>query len=89
MSTIHPLSDARKALQEGSITARELLERHLSVMDKIEPDVRAMVTITVDRARQQAIDEEATQACGAIWLSSVRTFARIGPLFRHPASRPR
>lgn len=54
MSTIHPLSDARRALQEGSITARELLERHLSIVDKIEPDVRAMVTVTVDMARQQA-----------------------------------
>ena len=54
MSTRHPLVEAREALQQGTLTARELLDRHLSIMEKTEPDVRAMVTMTVDMARQQA-----------------------------------
>lgn len=54
MSSRHPLAEARAALQVGTITARELLDRHLAVMEETEPDVRAMVTITIDMARQQA-----------------------------------
>jgi aspartyl-tRNA(Asn)/glutamyl-tRNA(Gln) amidotransferase subunit A len=59
-----PLWEARRALAEGSLAASELLERHLAQLDRREPQVRAMVTLTIESARKQAADADDRLARG-------------------------
>lgn len=64
MTTTRPLLAARRALAEGSLSATQLLERQLSELERREPDVRAMVTCTIDTAREQAAAADRRLAAG-------------------------
>jgi aspartyl-tRNA(Asn)/glutamyl-tRNA(Gln) amidotransferase subunit A len=58
------LLEARKALDAGWITAVELLDGLLQVLAEREPSVRALVTTTVDLAREQAAKADFRLAAG-------------------------
>ena len=53
------------AVAASEISARELLELHLARVEQTNPDVNAIVSLDVERARQQAHAADQTTASGA------------------------
>jgi aspartyl-tRNA(Asn)/glutamyl-tRNA(Gln) amidotransferase subunit A len=59
------LLDAAAQLAAGRLSAVELLEESLARVRKFEPEIHALVTPTVDLARQQAEQADRRRAAGA------------------------
>ncbi|MFP6768732.1 MAG: amidase family protein, partial [Planctomycetaceae bacterium] len=51
-------------IHSGELSARELLAAHLDQIDRVNPRVNAIVTLTADLARQQATAADEAQAAG-------------------------
>ncbi|MXX63645.1 MAG: amidase [Acidimicrobiia bacterium] len=51
-------------LGDGQISARELLDHHLARIERLNPAINALVTLTPERARQQAFQADQTHAKG-------------------------
>lgn len=64
MTLPRTLSSAREALDTGQLSAVELLEGLLRVVEANEPTVRAMVTVTHELAREQALKADARLVAG-------------------------
>lgn len=64
MSLPDTLVGARRALESGAVTAVQLLDELLQVMAEREPSVRALVTATLDLAREQAAKADARLLAG-------------------------
>lgn len=57
------VAEASKAIARMELTPSELLESHLKRIERLEPDIRAWVTVDADGAREEAsrLTEEAEQ----------------------------
>lgn len=64
MTLPRTLAAARAALDEGQVSAVELLEGFLHVVEAKESELRAMVTTTTDLAREQARRADARLSAG-------------------------
>jgi amidase len=65
MADLTPYSTAREmaaAVRNGTISARELLELHLTRIDEVNPSVNALVSLDPERARAQAAEADERQA---------------------------
>ncbi|MED5400330.1 MAG: amidase family protein, partial [Planctomycetota bacterium] len=51
-------------VRSGELSARELLDAHLDQIDRVNPQVNAIVTLTDDLARKQAAAADEAQARG-------------------------
>ena len=51
-------------LGDGQISARELLDHHLTRIDQLNPTINALVTLTLERAKNQAFQADQAQARG-------------------------
>jgi amidase len=60
LSAVH----LRSLLADKQISATELLEAHLARIEKINPQINALVTLVPEQARQQAADIDAQIHCG-------------------------
>ncbi|MBX5493149.1 MAG: Asp-tRNA(Asn)/Glu-tRNA(Gln) amidotransferase subunit GatA [Chloroflexi bacterium] len=58
------LLEARERLRAREVSAVELTEAYLARIERVEPAVRAFLTITADEARAQARDADARRAAG-------------------------
>ena len=56
--------DLARLVRKGELSARELLDAHLNQIERINPSVNAIVTLTEERARQQAAAADEAQAQG-------------------------
>lgn len=64
---VRSASSLAAALKRGEIGSRELLERYLARVERINPVVNAVVTLDAERARQSADRADAARARGE-WL---------------------
>src|SRR5205814_10271507 len=55
------------AIRAGHISAVEVLEAHLTQIDKHNPSLNAIITIDVEQARQQARAADEALARGQVW----------------------
>ena len=51
-------------VRSGELSARELLDAHLDQIDRVNPQVNAIVTLSDDLAREQAAAADEAQARG-------------------------
>ena len=51
-------------IRSGELSARELLAAHLDQIERVNPRVNAIVTLTADLAQQQAAAADEAQAAG-------------------------
>ena len=61
MAELTSYSTAREmaaAVRNGTISARELLELHLTRIDEVNPSVNALVSLDPERARAQAAEAD-------------------------------
>ena len=61
MTDLDHYSTARQmlaAVRDKTVSARELLELHLSRIDSVNPDINALVNLDPERARKQAADAD-------------------------------
>ena len=68
MADIHVYSTAREmaaAVAAKEISARELLELHLAQIDRVNPEVNALVSMDPERSRAAAAEADAATASGA------------------------
>jgi amidase len=69
---LNPISDIctlsavemAKSIREGSLSAREAVEAHLTQIERVNPKVNAVVTLVADQARQRAFEADEAQAQG-------------------------
>ena len=55
-----------RRIRQGEVSALEVLEHHLSVVETVNPKVNAIVTLTEDQAREDAKAADASLARGEI-----------------------
>ncbi|HJR19383.1 MAG TPA: Asp-tRNA(Asn)/Glu-tRNA(Gln) amidotransferase subunit GatA [Actinomycetota bacterium] len=53
-----------KAVRDGEVSAREVVDAHLARIDAVEPDVHAFITLTPELARAQAGEVDRKRAAG-------------------------
>src|SRR5215218_1661005 len=58
------LLEAREALRAGQVSAVDLAEAYLARIEALEPSLHAFVTVTAERAREQARAADARRAAG-------------------------
>ncbi|MCA0145659.1 amidase [Blastococcus sp. LR1] len=59
-----PATELAALVRTGEVSARELLEAHLGRIDRLNPQLNAVVTLDVDGARAAADAADAAQAAG-------------------------
>jgi len=74
--TLPTAIDARAALERREVSARELLETHLDVVNALNPAVNAIATLAIERATQEAATVDERRASGEA----------VGPLAGLPIS---
>ena len=58
------ISAALELLRHGEISAQELTEAHLARIERLDPEIRAYLTVTADLARAQAKAADEARAAG-------------------------
>ncbi len=56
-----------KAIRAGELGSRELLERYVARVERLNPRVNAIVTLDLERARRRADAADAARARGELW----------------------
>jgi amidase len=60
-------SDLASAIRDGELSASDVLEAHLSRIERLNPKLNAIVTLEADTARLQARQADADLAQGKLW----------------------
>jgi len=58
------IAGALEKMRAGEISALELTEAHLARIERLDPDIRAYLTVTADFARGQAVAADEARAAG-------------------------
>jgi len=73
------LSQIRDVLRRKEVSAAELVRAHLVRIDRVDPDVGAYLTLSPERALEQAARVDRAIAAGDRWsLVPIATLSRAG-----------
>jgi aspartyl-tRNA(Asn)/glutamyl-tRNA(Gln) amidotransferase subunit A len=61
---LNTIAQAHQALVDGTISSRELVDHHLRVIERRNPEINAFITVAADRARAVAARCDAERAAG-------------------------
>lgn len=56
----------RASIVDGGLSATELIEMCLTRIERLEPTLRAFITVAADQARTKAAELDASTAAGAV-----------------------